>query len=119
MTQEANKLLFDIREALGAIGVFTDGMSFEDYLADAKTRAAVERKFEIIGEACSRLRDRDPGGFETIKGAHQIIGLRNRIIHGYDHVDDAILWDIIKINLPRTRMSPASRRVKIREPLPR
>lgn len=100
MTQEANKLLFDIREALGAIGVFTDGMSFEDYLADAKTREAVERKFEIIGEACSRLRDRDPGGFETIKGAYQIIGLRNRIIHGYDHVDDAILRDIIKINLP-------------------
>lgn len=100
MKQEARKLLLDIQEAIFAIAEFTKGMTFEAYLVDAKTRAAVERKFEIVGEACSRLRDRCPEVFETIEGGHQIIGLRNRLIHGYDQVDDSILWDVIKSKLP-------------------
>lgn len=60
MKQEASKLLLDIQEAIFAIAEFTKGMTFGAYLVDAKTRAAVERKFEIVGEACSRLRDRCP-----------------------------------------------------------
>jgi len=100
MKLEASKLLFDIQEAISAIAEFTKGMTFEAYLADARTRAAVERKFEIVGAACSRLRDRCPEVFETIESGHQIIGLRNRLIHGYDPVDDSILWDVIKSKLP-------------------
>lgn len=58
MKVEAAKLILDIREAIVQILKFTEGMSFEDYVADDKTRAAVERKFEIVGEACARLRER-------------------------------------------------------------
>jgi uncharacterized protein with HEPN domain len=63
-------------------------------------RAAVERKFEIIGEACTRLRDQFPESFEKIVYGPQIIGFRNRLIHGYDNVDDSIVWDAVVQKLP-------------------
>ena len=56
MLPEELKLLVDIRDALEDIREFTAGMDFGAYKIDAKCRAAVERKFEIIGEACTRLR---------------------------------------------------------------
>ena len=100
MQPEALKLLVDIRQALANISDFTSGMDFADYRVDAKCRAAVERKFEVIGEACTRVRDRFPGIFEKIETGPQIIGFRNRLIHGYDNVDDAIVWDIVTRKLP-------------------
>jgi len=56
--------------------------------------------FEVVGEACTRLRDRAPDVFERIPSAAQIIGFRNRLIHGYDQVDDAIVWDVISRKMP-------------------
>ncbi len=99
MPPESLKLLLDIRNACLEIKTFTEGFDLASYRNDGKSRAAVERKFEIIGEACSRLRERDPETFDKIEYGHQIIGLRNRVIHGYDSVDDAILWDVISNKL--------------------
>lgn len=104
MQPEALKLLVDIRQALEDIRDFTSGMDFENYRVDAKCRAAVERKFEVIGEACTRVRDRFPGIFERIETGPQIIGFRNRLIHGYDNVDDAIVWDVVASKLPSLGM---------------
>jgi len=59
----------------------------------------VERKLEIIGEASSRLREKDPELFEKLPYGHQVIGLRNRVIHGYDSVDDGIIWDVVSNKL--------------------
>jgi uncharacterized protein with HEPN domain len=75
-------------------------MDYAAYRLDAKCRAAVERKFEIIGEACMRLRDRFPEAYSEIASGPQIVGFRNRLIHGYDNVDDAIVWDIVIRKLP-------------------
>lgn len=100
MRPEELKLLVDIRNALEEIREFTAGMDFGAYRIDAKCRAAVERKFEIIGEACMRLRDRFPEPFSKIDCGSQIIGFRNRLIHGYDNVDDAIVWDVVTRKLP-------------------
>lgn len=75
-------------------GEFIHGYDLDTYRADAKCRAAVERKLEIIGEACTRIRNEDPVAFERLPYGHQVIGLRNRVIHGYDHLDDAIIWDV-------------------------
>lgn len=100
MLPESSKLLIDIRQALDDIGDFTRGLDLEAYLRDAKCRAAVERKFEVMGEACMRLRDRFPDVFEKVPDARQMISFRNRLIHGYDSVDDAIVWDIIMRKLP-------------------
>jgi uncharacterized protein with HEPN domain len=108
MQPEALKLLVDIDQAMKAIREFTSGMDLADYRLDAKCRAAVERKFEIIGEACVRLRDRHPDLLPRIESGHQIIGFRNRLIHGYDNVDDAIVWDVVTRKLPSLELEVES-----------
>ena len=100
MLPERSQLLLDIRQALNDIGDFTRGLDLEAYSRDGKCRAAVERKFEVVGEACTRLRDRFPEVFEKVPDARQMNSFRNRLIHGYDSVDDAIVWDIIMRKLP-------------------
>ena len=100
MLPESSKLLLDIRQALDDIADFTRGLDLEAYARDAKCRAAVERKFGVMGEACTRLRDRLPEVFEKMPDARQMISFRNRLIHGYDSVDDAIVWDILVRKLP-------------------
>jgi uncharacterized protein with HEPN domain len=100
MRPECSKLLLDIRQALDDIVSFIAGKNLASYQADAMCRAAVERKFEIIGEACVRLRERFPDTCDKLYDAPKIIGFRNRIIHGYDDVDDAIVWDVITSKLP-------------------
>jgi len=99
MPPEATKLLLDIQAALADIQEFTDGFDLPEYRSDSKCKAAVERKFEIIGEACTRLRDDCPDVFDKIPNGHLIIGFRNRLIHGYDSVDDGIVWDVLKTKL--------------------
>lgn len=100
MRPEALKLLVDIRDASSDIKEFVHGMDLAQYRHDTKCRAAVERKFEVIGEACTRLRDRFSDHFEKMDAGPQIIGFRNRLIHGYDNVDDAIVWDVVTRKLP-------------------
>jgi len=100
MPPKALKLLVDIRDASTDIKDFTCGMDLSKYRQDSKSRAAVERKFEVIGEACGRIRDQFPDLFEKLDAGPQIIGFRNRLIHGYDSVDDAIVWDVITRKLP-------------------
>jgi len=100
MRDEALKLLADIEQALREIEEFTRGVTLRDYQHDSMRRAAVERKFEIIGEACNRLSVRADDTYASITQAPQIIGFRNRLIHGYNAVDDAIVWDVVKNKLP-------------------
>jgi uncharacterized protein with HEPN domain len=61
-------------------------------------RRAIEREFEIIGEALNRIDKLDSN--INISGKRQIIGMRNRVIHGYDKIDNAIIWGIIVRHLP-------------------
>lgn len=108
MPPEALKLLVDIQSSLAEIRDFTDGMDYAAYRVDAKCRAAVERKFEIIGEACTRLRDRFPDFYSKIESGPQIVGFRNRLIHGYGNVDDAIVWDVVIRKLPELKIEVES-----------
>jgi len=103
MQPEALKLLVDIQNALRDRRRFYCGMDFGMYRIDTMCRAAVERKFEVIGEACTRIRDRYPDLLLDIDSASQIIGFRNRLIHGYDNVDDAIVWDVVTLKLPKLK----------------
>jgi uncharacterized protein with HEPN domain len=91
MPPEALKLLVDIQSSLAENRDFTAGMDDAAYRIDAKCRAAVERKFEIIGEACTRLRDRFPDFYSKIESGPQIVGFRNRLIHGYDNMNNETL----------------------------
>lgn len=101
MNQRTSKHLYEIAEASKAIMSFTKGLDLDKYSADDRTRSAVERKFEIIGEALRRIRDDDAETFGQIESGNQINGMRNRLIHGYDAVDDEIVLETIANDLPK------------------
>jgi uncharacterized protein with HEPN domain len=100
MNDETRKNLVDILQASEEIQNFTDGMDFPEYQNSPVTQRAVERDFEIIGEALSRIKKTDPAILDTISENHRIIGFRNILIHGYDMVDEAIVWNAVKNHLP-------------------
>jgi uncharacterized protein with HEPN domain len=75
------------------------GASLEQYMANAMMRSAVERQLEILGEACSRLDKLDDQMTQAIPDIRLAIGLRNRIIHGYDAVDDAAVHETVQEDL--------------------
>lgn len=100
MRLETKKCLEDVRQAAELIAQFTAGKDFADYDADAMLRSAVERQFEIIGEAVKRLAKLDAAIYAGIPEKSRIIAFRNILIHGYDVVDNQVVWDVIKYKLP-------------------
>ena len=79
---------------------FVAGLTLEQYSADDKTRLAVERSFEIIGEALNRSFKIAPEQIDSIRNYRQIISFRNILAHCYDTVEDRIVWGIIEGSLP-------------------
>ncbi len=92
--------LFDVLQSCQAISTYTAGLDFAAYERDTMVRDAVERRLGIIGEALSRAADIDPDLVDRVPEFRRIVGLRNRVIHGYDAVDDTIIWDVIQNKLP-------------------
>lgn len=103
MRLEAAKYLFDVQSAAGTLAGFVDGRDWQDYQRDAMLRAAVERQFEIIGEALAQLGRQDPELLARIEDHRRIIAFRNILIHGYADVDDALVWDIVQTHLAPLR----------------
>jgi uncharacterized protein with HEPN domain len=104
---EFAKYLWDAHTAAERITRFTVGRTFDDYLADDMLRAAVERQFEIIGEAFAGLRRVDPGLAAGIPDLAQVIAFRNVLIHAYATVDDRLVWDVVEQELPGLRTAIA------------
>ena len=100
MSNASRKLLFDVAESARSIRDWCAGRTFAEYETDRQFRRAVEREFEIIGEALSRLTRVDAATAEHIEELPRIVSFRNRIIHGYDTVDDAMVWGTIEGHLP-------------------
>ena len=100
MPPEARARLFDMQHAASGIALFTAGKSLDEFKADRMLRSAVERQFEIIGEAMTRLRAASPELVERISDYRKIISFRNVLIHGYDTVNDEITWRIVVEKLP-------------------
>ena len=100
MDKEIQVWLFDILNSILEIESFVDfeETNFQDYSSDVKTKRAVERNLEIIGEAVNRISKKDENLEITDK--RKIISVRNRIIHGYDQVSDELIWSIITQYLP-------------------
>lgn len=93
--------LEDVRDAAAFIVQVTAGLTLERYKADRVLRQAVERNFEIIGEAVKRIAAADPVTAGRIGHHTQIIAFRNILIHGYDLLDHALVLTTAEQQLPR------------------
>ncbi len=100
MQREARMYLTDIQAAAGKIQEYTAGKQFSHYDTQEMLRDAVERKFEIVGIALAELAIRDVALASRISDYQKIIAFRNVLAHGYAHIDNATVWDIIVNNLP-------------------
>ncbi len=100
MLPETRNHLLVIRDAGSLIIDSTADVSFHDYQADWMLRSAVERQFEIVGEAVNRISHAERAIAEKITGYQTIIGFRNRIAHEYDNLANRTVWDIIQRKLP-------------------
>ena len=93
---------FDIQEAIESIEMFIqDKKDLESFGQDLKTKRAVEREFEIIGEAADRINKLDSN--IKISNLRQIINMRNKIIHGYETVSNTVMWQTIHNHLPQLK----------------
>jgi uncharacterized protein with HEPN domain len=101
MLPESRKLLEDMRDAANEIAASARTQSLESYLANRQLRWSVERGFEIIGEALTQLRKREPTIAERITDFRKIISFRNVLIHGYGGVNPETTWDIVYEDLPK------------------
>ncbi len=91
--------LKDIQNSLNKILKYTNKMSYQDFVDDEKTRDAVERNFEIIGEAVKKLPKDFRDKYPNIP-FRQIAGMRDKLIHDYFGIDYEIIWKTIKDKLP-------------------
>jgi uncharacterized protein with HEPN domain len=99
MDNRSKKLLYDIYTAINNINTYIgDNRTFEFYENNAMLQDAVERNIEIIGEAVNSLLRIEPD--IEITNARRIVDARNKIIHGYDEIENTQIWGIIVNHLP-------------------
>jgi uncharacterized protein with HEPN domain len=107
MRRNLKAYLWDIERAAHNIQSFTEHKGLSDYQNDAMLRAAVEREFELIGEALAQALRLHPELESRISNSQQIIALRNQLMHGYATVRDALAWEIVQTDLPVLRQQAA------------
>jgi len=99
MQLKVNKYLYDINEACDLIIKFTHRLKFDDYCKDRMIQSAVERQFEIIGEALTQIIKIDSSILSKITNFRKIVDFRNILIHGYASISNDIVWGIIEKEL--------------------
>ena len=100
MENEIASCLADIKQAINEINEFLPNKKdFFQFQKDTKTRRAIERNIEIIGEATNRILKINPNF--PITNARKIVDTRNRISHGYDSVSEDIIWAIVLREMPK------------------
>jgi uncharacterized protein with HEPN domain len=103
LRRDPKTLLWDARRAAAAIADMTASKSFADFDSDLLLRSAVERQFEILGEALNRLDRLDAALAARIPDLRQIVAFRNILIHGYAVIDRARVWRAVQDDLPPLR----------------
>ncbi len=103
MQREILKYLHDIKVSIDSIYDYLGSKrDFNDYKANKLLRRGVERELEIIGEATNRILKINPD--IEISDARRIVDLRNWVIHGYDKIDDVIVWGIVSKDVPKLKI---------------
>lgn len=100
MPPDARKYLEDMRQMALEIEAYVGGRTCDEFLDDPMLLRAVERCFEIIGEALTQLRRVDSTVAESFHEWRDIVSFRNVLAHGYSVIDHEVTWDIIKNDLP-------------------
>lgn len=100
MQRDPRAFLWDVRNSAIAIQSFLTGMDATAYAANDMAQAAVERKFEIIGEALNQLAKLDAALAARIPELPQIVAFRNQLIHGYANVNVGTVWNVVQNSLP-------------------
>ena len=103
MRRDSKTLLWDARDAASAISSMTAGKSFADFDTDIVLRSAVERQFEILGEALAQLARLDAALAAKVPDLREIVAFRNVLIHGYALIDRARVWRTVEDDLPALR----------------
>lgn len=98
--EQAKRRLRDIIDLAGELEEIVRGRTFDDFEQDNLFRRGVERLVEIIGEATTQAVEHDPSLRDEIIDARNIIGMRNRLAHGYESIDNEVLWQAATINVP-------------------
>ncbi|MDQ6928175.1 MAG: DUF86 domain-containing protein [Actinomycetota bacterium] len=94
MPRDPRAYLWDARRAVALIIEFVDDRSWVDYEAEAMLRSAVERQFEIVGEALGQLGRTAPELAARVPDLPRIVAFRNLLIHGYAAIDDRLVWEV-------------------------
>ena len=100
MNPRTIKRLEDAIEACHRAQNFLKGISLSTFVHSDLLRSAAERQLEIIGEALNLASQEDDSLKNIIPDLPRIVGMRNRIIHGYDSVDPKLVWDLVKSKIP-------------------
>jgi uncharacterized protein with HEPN domain len=113
MRRNARAYLTDACDAAALIRQFVQGKTLDDYCADPMLRSAVERQFEILGEALNQLAKTAPALAERIHDLRRIVDFRNVLAHAYAIVDDALVWQAVQHNLPALAQTGAALLVEL------
>ncbi len=100
MQADLRMYLRDISDALAELEEYTAGKTQADYFAERQLRRSVERVFEIIGEAMSKMIHRFPESSTRIDDARNIADFRNVLAHEYRNIDDDLVWGIVVRSAP-------------------
>lgn len=114
MHPDADKLVWDAQQAAERVARFTSGRTFKEYETDEYLRSAVERQFEIVGEALNRLSRVDPATAANISDLPRMVAFRNVLVHGYASVDNRIVWGVIEGSLTSLRAALDGLLTKVR-----
>ena len=104
MTKDNLVYIKHVRDAIATIQDYTNGMSYDEFIADQKTRDAVVRQLEIIGEAVSNT----SADFRKLHDGvpwRDISAMRNKLIHEYFGVDEDTVWQVIKEDVPELNLA--------------
>lgn len=97
--RDPQKYLYDMLSSCQFLIEFTSGKTIDDYINDRAFRSAMERELQIIGEAMMQLEGIAPDITEKIPEYRNIIGFRHVLVHGYDSLDPATVWNIVETKL--------------------
>jgi uncharacterized protein with HEPN domain len=104
MPRSLQAYLWELEQSIEDVEQFTKGKTLAEYEQNSMLRAAVERKFTVIGEALAQMVRHFPATERKIEHSRQIIDFRNLLMHEYGEVDDMIVWDIIETRLESLKL---------------